>query len=82
MTVASIIKFYEDLPRWARILLAVFPGSLIGGLYRIFKFIEGKENMTLVGAILALCPFITGEIFWIVDIVTVILHDKISVLAD
>ena len=46
------------------------------------KFFETKNTVTLVVGIVALVTGIGNGIFWIVDLVTEIMHNKITVLAD
>ena len=77
----SFTKAYEDLPKIAKILLQIFLGALIGGIYRILRYTETKNIVTLVVGILALIPPI-DFIFWIIDLVTEITADRITVLAD
>lgn len=72
---------YEALPKIVKILLQIFLGALVGGIYRIVRFIETKNTVTLVIGILALIPPISF-VFWVIDLVTEITGDKISVLAD
>ncbi len=73
---------YDALPKWVKILLQLFLGALIGGIYRILKFLETKNAVTLVVGILVLVTGIGNFIAWIVDLVTTITHDKIEILAD
>ena len=77
---SSFTAMYEDLPKIAKILLQIFLGSLISGVYRILRYVETKNIVTLVVGIL--CFVGLGFIFWIVDLVTMITNEKISVLAD
>lgn len=77
---SSITAMYNDLPKIAKILLQIFLGSLISGVYRILRYVETKNIVTLVVGIL--CFVGLGFIFWIVDLVTMITNEKISVLAD
>ncbi len=72
--------FYDNLPKIVRIIIQIFLGSLIGGIYRILRFLETKNIITLVAGILNFVGL--GLIFWIVDLVTTILSDKITVLAE
>jgi hypothetical protein len=72
---------YEALPKLAKILLQIFLGAIIGGVYRILRYLENKNIVTLVVGILALIPPI-DFVFWIIDLVTEITGDRISVLAD
>ena len=72
---------YEALPKLAKILLQIFLGAIVGGVYRILRFLETKNTVTLVVGILALIPPIS-VVFWVLDLVTEITSDRISVLAD
>ena len=76
----SLTKSYEALPKIVKILIQIFLGALVGGIYRIVKFLETKNIVTLVVGILNFVGL--GLIFWIVDLVTEILYNKITVLAD
>ena len=73
---------YEELPKIVKIILQIFLGSLIGGIYRIIRFVETKNVVTLVVGILVLVTGIGNFIAWIVDLITEILHNRITVLAD
>ena len=73
---------YENLPKIAKILLQLFLGGLIGGIYRIIRFLETKNVVTLVVGILVLVTGVGNLIAWIVDLVTEITQNKICVLAD
>lgn len=78
----SITGAYEALPKIAKILLQIFFGYLIGGVYRIIRFFESGNVPTLVAGILALVTGVGNVIAWIADLVTEILFDRITVLAD
>lgn len=73
---------YEALPKIIKILLQLLLGSLIGGIYRIVRFVETKNIVTLVAGILVLVTGIGNLIAWIVDLFTELVHNKITVLAD
>ena len=73
---------YEALPKIAKILLQIFFGWLIGGVYRIIRFLETKNIVTLVVGIVGLVTGIGNFILWVCDLVTEILNDKITILAD
>lgn len=75
-------KMYEDLPKIAKILLQVFLGGLIGGIYRIVRYTETKNTVTLVVGILCLISGVGNFIAWIADLVTEVLYDRITILAD
>ena len=80
MASSSLTKQYDNLPKIARILIQIFLGALVGGVYRILKYFETSNIVTLVVGILNFVGL--GLVFWIVDLVTTILNDKITVLAD
>ena len=75
-------KTYESLPKIAKILLQIFFGAFIGGIYRILKYLETKNIVTLVAGILVLVTGVGNAVAWVCDLVTEILYDKITVLAD
>ncbi|MBQ9115579.1 MAG: hypothetical protein IJY04_00995 [Clostridia bacterium] len=79
---SSITAAYESLPKIAKIILQIFLGSLIGGIYRILRFVETKNVVTLVVGIFVLVTGVGNAIAWIVDLVTEIIQNKITVLAD
>ena len=47
-------KAYNDLPKIVKIILQLFLGSLVGGIYRICRFLETKNVVTLVVGVLVL----------------------------
>ena len=73
---------YEALPKLAKILVQLFLGSVVGGIYRIIRFTETKNLITLVAGLLVLCTGIGNLIAWVVDLFTEITDNKIKVLAD
>lgn len=80
MASSSLTKQYDNLPKIARILIQIFLGALVGGVYRILKYFETSNIVTLVVGILNFVGL--GLVFWVVDLVTTILNGKITVLAD
>ena len=77
-----ITAMYEDLPQIAKILIQIFLGAVVSGLYRVLRYLETKNNTTLVVGIISL---FTGGVFgilWVIDLVTEIIKNKITVLAD
>lgn len=76
-----ITEMYEELPQIVKILLQIFLGSVIGGIYRILRFLETKQVVTLVVGILCLVTGIGNTIAWIIDLITEITQNRITVLA-
>ena len=77
----SLTASYEGLPKIAKILLQIFLGAIIGGIFRILRYTETKNTTTLVVGVLALIPPI-DFVFWIVDLITEITDDRIKFLVD
>ena len=82
MAKKSITSFYDNLPWIAKIIIQVILGAVVGGVYRILKFVESKNILTLIMAILGLVTGIGNFIFWIIDLFTMITANKISFFAD
>ena len=78
----GLTSAYESLPKILKVILQILFGYLIGGIYRIVRFVENGNVVTLVIGILVLVTGLGNAIAWIVDLVTEILSDKITVLAD
>lgn len=82
MASTSLTKTYEELPKIAKILIQIFLGAIVGGIYRIVRYFETKNVVTLVVGLLVTFTGIGNFIAWVVDLVTEILHNRITVLAD
>ena len=73
---------YENLPKLVKLILQFFFGYIISGVYRILRFVETKNVVTLVVGILCLVTGIGNAIAWVVDFITELFSNKITVLAD
>ena len=82
MSNTSITAQYEALPQIDKIILQIFFGGFIGGIYRILRYLETKNVVTLVVGIVCLVTGVGNFVAWIVDLITEITQNKISVLAD
>ena len=72
---------YEALPKILKLVLQFFFGWFSAPAYRIVKFLEKGDKLTLiVGIVTIIPPF--DVIAWVVDFITELLSDKITVLAD
>lgn len=71
---------YENLPKIAKIILQIFFGGVIGSVYRIVRFVEKRNVLTLVAGILGFVG--VGVVYWIVDLITEITQNKIVFFAD
>ena len=72
---------YENLPKIVKIILQVFLGAIVGAIYRILRYVENKNVITLVVGILCFFPPFDFAA-WIIDLVTEITKNRITVLAD
>ena len=78
----TLTQSYESLDKIIKIILQIFFGGLIGGIYRIIRFTETGNVVTLVVGILFLVTGVGNFIAWIVDLITEITSNRITVLAD
>ena len=82
MAKKTITGAYEALPKIAKILLQIFLGAIIGGVYRIIRYTETKNLFTLIAGLLALFTGVGNFVAEVADIVTEILSNKITLFAD
>lgn len=78
----KITEMFENLPLWAKILLLVVAGTLISPIYRILRYLETKNTITLIVGILCLVTVWGNAILAIIDIITEVTKGRITVLAD
>lgn len=77
-----ITKMYDELPKIVKILIQVFLGYIVSGLYRVIRYTETKNIVTLIVGLVGLLTGFGNFIVWLVDLYTVITKDKITFLAD
>ena len=80
MASKSITATFESLPKIAKVLILIFVGVIVSGVYRIVRYLETKNIVTLIVGIL--CFTGIGFIIGIADAVTEILSNKITLFAD
>lgn len=78
----SIIAAYDSLSKLVRVILHIFFGYIISGVYRVLKFLDTKNVVTLVVGILVLVTGIGNLIAWIVDLITLVTSNKYTVFVD
>ena len=78
----KLTEVYESLPKIAKVLLQLFLGAIVGGIYRIVRFFETQNVVTLVVGLLVTFTGVGNLIAWIVDLFTEITQDRITVLAN
>lgn len=73
-----MIKAWNGLSWIVKLILQIFLGYFVSIIYRVALLLNKVKLTTVVGLILSLIP---GP-FWIIDLITVILSGKITILAD
>ena len=71
----DFIKAMDDLPLILKIILALPALDIVWGIYRIVKGVAYKNVVTLIFGILWIIP--GSVICWILDIVTLLLNNKL-----
>ena len=71
----EIINAFNNLPKWAKVVLALPMLDIVWAFYRLFRSIDKQSVFGIVLGILMIiiCPVI----MWIVDIITIIAYDKV-----
>ena len=78
----ELTKAFDGLSKIIRIILLLVFGVLVSGIYRIIKFFETKQPITLVIGILGTFTGIGNLALWLIDVISTIVYDKIVFLAD
>ena len=78
----SITASYDSLPLIVRLLIQIIAGAVVGGIYRIVKFLETRNVATLVVGLLVLFTGIGNLIAWVVDLITLIFKGNYTIFAD
>lgn len=71
----SLVKAFDLLPKWVKVILALPVLDIVWAIYRLCRSISKGNALGIVLAVLMLifCPVI----FWLVDIITLILIDRV-----
>ena len=77
-----LTKEYDKLDLWIRVLIQIFVGVVAGGIYRIVRYIETKNIVTLVVGLLVTFTGVGNVISWIIDLYTLIRDKKYSLFVD
>lgn len=82
MATKTLTAQYEELPKIVKVLIQLFLGGIVGGIYRIIRYTETNNVTTLIVGLLCTLTGVGNGIAWVVDLVTEITGNRISVLAD
>ena len=79
---SSLTASYDALPMILRLILQILLGVVVGGIYRIIRFTETGNVVTLVVGILLTFTGIGNLIGWVVDLITLILNGKYTLFTE
>ena len=77
----QIIEMFENLPKIAKVILLIFFGYIISPIYRILRYLETKNNLTLIVGIVCLVTGVGNVVLQVLDIITELTSDRITILA-
>ena len=78
----NLTPAYDELPMLLRLIIVVIGGALVGGIYRLVKWYEKRNTVTLVVGLVTTITGIGNLLIWVVDVVTTAMGRGIYVLAD
>ena len=76
----QIIEMFENLPKIAKVVLLIFFGYLISPIYRILRYLETKNTLTLIVGIVCLVTGVGNVVLQVLDIITELTSNRITVL--
>ena len=71
----SMVAAFDNLPKWAKIILALPFLDIVWVVYRLLRSVEKQNVLGIVLAVLLI--FIGIPFLWLVDIITIILQDRV-----
>lgn len=77
----QIIEMFENLPKIAKVVLLIFFGYLISPIYRILRYLETKNTLTLIVGIVCLVTGVGNVVLQVLDIITELTSNRITILA-
>lgn len=70
-----MIKAFDNLPKWLKVVLAL---PFLDILWNIYRLVKSIKKDSIVGIIFAILLITIGLVFmWLVDIITILLYDKV-----
>ncbi|MGN0787905.1 MAG: hypothetical protein ACI4L6_02450 [Candidatus Onthoplasma sp.] len=74
-----MVKFMDNLPLWAKIILALPGLDLIWAIYRLVKGITKNKVSAIIGGIVWI--LLGWAILWLIDLICILIYKKPVVLA-
>ncbi len=76
----GLVKAFDDLPWIVKIILALpFIDGIAWGIYRVAKGVDKNDGVLILAGIIWI--FLGIFILWLIDLVTIIMHGKVTVFA-
>lgn len=72
---SGLVKSFDSLPKIVKVILALPVLDIVWAIYRLCRSISKKSTLGIVLAIIML--FVCPALFWLVDIITILLVDKV-----
>ena len=79
---SKLTSSYDSLPLILRIIIQIIGGSIVGGIYRLVRFVENRNVTTLIVGLLVTFTGIGNLIAWVVDLITLIFKGNYTVFVD
>lgn len=71
----KFLKWMDGNPKWLKVILAIPMLQIVWGIYRVVKAIKKKNILFIIIGILLIVP--GAALVWLVDMITLIVMDKI-----
>ncbi len=76
----KFIETFESLKLWMKIVF-ILCVPVVGANYRMLKYLESKNEDTLLWAVLSVVPFV-GQVVGIIDVISEVKQNKITFHVD
>lgn len=78
----SLTAQYDELPLILRVIVQLFAGVVAGGVYRIARYFETKNAITLIAGLLITFTGVGNVISWLLDLICLAVNGKYTILVD
>lgn len=73
--VKDIIKFVDDLPDVAKLILCIPVLNIVFSVYKLCRSLESKNTLWIVLGVLVIFP--GASFIWLVDLICLLLYKKV-----
>lgn len=71
----GLVKAFDNMPKLLKVILALPVLDIVWAIYRLCRSVAKKSTLGIVLAVIML--FVCPAVFWLVDIITIILFNKV-----